>query len=286
MAEAVASGRSVRSIVRELNEEGITPPHAAEWTATGLSQLLLKPTYIGQRVYDGKVLGAASWEPILDEVTYYACVKILTDPARRTQRTSTVRYLLSGIALCGRCPRSERRPMRPATSSRSWSYVCVHCHACSIRVGMLDDHVQAAVLAVLESPAFAAALVADAGDDRVREALALAQELERQLAEARQLAVTVVDGRMGLSAASLAGLEAQLQPQIDAARERARDDSVPPLLYDLTGPDAREVWEKLDLAQRRTVLRAVVRPWVNPAGKGVRSIRPGRVELDWLRGRA
>jgi hypothetical protein len=135
----------------------------------------------------------------------------------------------------------------------------------------------------MERPEFAAALSGAGGDAEVARELAQAQELEGQLRQARELSVKIVDGRLALSAASLARMEMELLPLIEAARDRARDRSVPAVVHRLAGPGARERWDGLDLAQKRAVLRGVVRPWLGPAGRGVRSIRPGRIRFEWLR---
>ena len=283
-SERVAAGESLREVARDFNRRGVTPPSSSEWVPEKVRSMILKPSNIGERQHQGEVVGQAQWDGIVDEATYYACVQLLEDPARRTQRSTAIKHLLSGLPLCGLCPKEVNAVLRPVahTPDGAKVYSCRRCFGVSIRVPMLDDYVQAAFLAHVERPEFAEALSVDGGDEQMQRAVALAQELERQLAEARKLAVTIKDGRMALSAVSLAGIEAQLLPQIDEAREQARSRTVPLLVSQIAGPGARDVWEGLDLGQRRVVLRAVVCVRVYPAGRGVRSIRPGRVQFEWL----
>lgn len=48
------------------------------------------------------MIGKAVWAPIVSEEDHARIVALLTDPARRTNRTAR-RYLLSGLCRCGKC---------------------------------------------------------------------------------------------------------------------------------------------------------------------------------------
>lgn len=285
IAERIASGKSTYSIAKDLNERGVPNPTGTRWNPASLPALVLRPSNIGKRQHQGAVLGDAVWDPIFeDPAVYYACAKILRDPSRRTQQDSAVKYLLSGIALCGPCL-PERRILRPQRVGARWSYTCTVCFRASIRTPVFDDVVTATVLAYVERPEFAAAVSypADIGGG-MSAALAQVAAYEQQLAEARVLATQLgMDGRFKLSPLSLAAMESQLLPLIESARSRAQDASVPVVLRDLAGPRAREVWESYDLLQRRAAIRSVVRVSLNRAGKGTKVVRPERFTWDWLR---
>lgn len=280
IARRAASGQSLYKIAADLNDRGVPGPTGGVWNHDILPDLIRKPTYIGKRQHQGRVIGDALWEPILDEETYYACVKLFADPARLTAKGNAVRYLLSGIARCSQCKGIHR--VQPAYGRLK--YICVSCFKTSIGQEILDDIVILAVLEHVERPEFVDALTQAGADDASKAALAEAQALEAQLAEARELAGKWQDGRVVLSVASLAQLEARLLPQIEAARSRAQSVSVPSVLREIAGPRAREYWAAMqgDLVWQRAVVKSVVVPWLNPAGKGVRSIRPGRYDLEWL----
>ena len=280
IAKRAAAGHSIKSIARDLNERGIPGPTGGRWNHDIMPDLVTKPTYIGKRQHQGIVIGDAEWDPILDEETYYACVRLFSDPARRTTNNHAVRHLLSGISRCSQCKGIHR--VQPAYGKLK--YTCVTCFKTSIQVVPLDAIVTLAVLEHVERPEFVEALARPAEDGGTRAALVEAQALEVQLAEARELAGRWVNGRLALSVASLASLEQELLPRIEAARGRAVSASVPGVLRELAGPGARERWALMgeDLVWRRAVVKAVVVPWVNPAGSGVRTIRPGRYELEWL----
>jgi site-specific DNA recombinase len=280
IAQRAAAGQSLYGITRDLNERGVPGPTGRPWSPEVLPDMLVKPTYIGKRQHQGSVIGDAEWEPILDEETYYACVRLFADPARLTANGNSVKYLLSGIARCSQCKGIHR--VQPAQGRLK--YTCVTCFKTSIGLEVLDRLVVEAVLEHVGTEEFAAVLTADPDTDGTRAALAQAQALEAQLAEARELAGRWVNGRLALSVASLASLEQELLPRIEDARSRAQSASVPKALREIAGPGARGAWKRIgdDLVWKRTILRAVVVPWVNPAGKGVRTVKPGRVVLDWL----
>jgi hypothetical protein len=92
---------------------------------------------------------------------------------------------------------------------------------------------------------------------------------------------------MVLSIDSLTGLEGELTPQIDRAREESRSLHVPALLRDLLGKpraDVDRAWnEVLTLPQRRMILRLVVTIRLYKASsRGVRGIEPGRIRLSYF----
>lgn len=280
IAKRAAGGESLHRIAQSLNDRGVPGPTGRPWTPAILPELITKATYIGKRRHQGIVIGDAEWEPILDEETYFACVTLFSDPGRRTAKSHAVRHLLSGLARCSVCRGIARvRPQRGVPK-----YVCAGCSSTSIGERVLDDIVTLGVLEHVERPEFVEALTQTDADDASRAALAEAQALEAQLAEARELAGKWENGRVALSAASLAKLEQRLEPMIADARSRAQSVSVPHVLREIAGPRAREFWAAMesDLVWQRAVVRAVVVPWLNPAGKGVRTIRPGRYELEWL----
>ena len=108
--------------------------------------------------------------------------------------------------------------------------------------------------------------------------------LETQLADARTLASTVVDGRLGLSAVSLAALEGRLAPMIAAARSELEVVAVPVDLQGVVGPGARDRWVQLDLLQKRALIRSLrMKITVYPAGRGTRIITPERYKIEFPR---
>jgi len=289
-AARVLAGESMYSIAKDLNARAVPAPHAKEWSQLAVRGLLLRLSNVGKRQHHQTMVDA-TWEPILDEVTYYGLRRVLTADGRRVNRDSDVTHLLSALVLCGVCaatraPGSEEpvRVLRPTRSAAGWSYTCRKCYRVSMREPALDALVTMAVFKRVEQPGFAASLAPADGGDAVRAALADAAAMEDQLAQARVLAATVRDGRMALPVGEFMALQAHLTPLIEAARERARDATVPVVLRRLAGPGARTVWrDEFDMRQRRAAIRGLVRVTLFPGGKGMRAVTPQRYEFDWLR---
>lgn len=275
----VSARQSAYSIAHDLNKRGIPTPfrNARGWDIIQVVRTASNPAYIGMRVHQGKVIGKASWEPLLkdqDVTAWWKAAAIIADPTRKTHRDNAIKHLLSGLAFCGADGCGEYLRMRHPR--KAFTYTCVAGFHVAMAEHLLDDYVEAAVLERLEKPDAADVFLAAHEDDAVREALVEVAEKQARLEEARALATK---GRLSL--ASLATMESAWIPEIEAARARARRASIPPVLERLVGPRAREVWADLLVPERRQALRAIVTVTVNPTVKGSRSIRPGRVTLDW-----
>lgn len=273
-AKRVIAGETTYKIAKDFTTRSIPPPRGAKrgWVPYTINQIVLNPAVIGKRVHKNEVVGDAVWDEILDEITYYACRRILTDPARQSQRDSTVKYLLTGIAT-GPCGGVLRRRRNRAHQC----YTCVVDFCTSIEIAKADDYVEAAVLEYVSQPEFASLLQVTDDEDDIREALAIVNELESELAEARKLV-----GKRKLSVASLAAVEEELLPQIEAAKQRMQPKSPPQVLLDLAGSDARGKWAAMDINQKRAALRALGSIRVNRARvRGVRTIEPGRIQMPW-----
>lgn len=100
-----AAGETGYSIVQWLNgEPGARHPGGRPWEIDRLNVVLRNPAYIGRRIFQGKDVGEGTWKPIIEDTeVFYQVQRILSNPARRTQRDSRATYLLSFVALCGEC---------------------------------------------------------------------------------------------------------------------------------------------------------------------------------------
>lgn len=103
-ADRIIAGIPMAHIIKEWNERGITTTAGNPWRTGGSSfrDMITHPRYIGKRVFKGEIMGKATWPAILDEETHNALVATIAGRNRRT-RTSTQRYLLSGIIRCSVC---------------------------------------------------------------------------------------------------------------------------------------------------------------------------------------
>lgn len=278
--DRVAAGETEFAIVRDLRTRGLRLPGIA-WEQHHLFGMLRNRSYIGRRIHQGKDVGPGTWPPLVELETFNAVQRILSNPGRVSTKERAIKHLLSGIARCGEC--SNAPHLRVAKNRTYLSYNCGNFDT-SMREDKLDAYVEEAVVTWLESKAAVAAFRSTDQEKRAAAARDELQQLEDQLDDARKAATTFEGGKPKLSIASLAAIEGQLEPLIEAARLKTEETSAPPLLRGLVGqPDIDQRWEGLAIEQRRMVLRTVVNIRLHKAGvKGRRTIEPGRIGLTFV----
>lgn len=156
---AVLNGKSSYRIAQEWNQAGIAMPSSSgQWEGRRVTQLLRNPIYAGMSVYRGEVVGKGTWQPIVDEGTFYAVQGIVTDPKRRVG--GAPRYsLLSGLLRCARCgnPMNRWRGTRPSGTT----FDRYRCNGCQFMV----DRRWAEDIAVKDHFDFLATAAAEVQDD-------------------------------------------------------------------------------------------------------------------------
>lgn len=274
-ARRVLGGETTYAVAQDFNHRRIpTPGTEQRWLQTTVRRLLINPTYVGKRTFQGKVIGDAVWPPILDEVTHMRLVALLTDPKRLSTREATVKHLMSGVALCGVCD----GPVCVQKNRGSLSYICKWGFHVARRTTFLDRYVTGRVIARLARPDAARYLGEDPAAD-VAEAL---EELAALRARHDALAEAAATGEM--TPALLAKSEARLLPQIEKAQARASRLSAVPVLTGLAGrPDAGEVWTGLSVAKQRAVIQALCEVRILRTRQGARALDPRSVQLTWRR---
>lgn len=278
--ERIAAGETEYSIVQRLRRNGERLP-GIKWDLYHLRTMLRNPGYAGQRVFQGEIIGKATWPAIVPQALFDQVQQIVGDPARLTTKDWSVKHLLSGIARCGEC--GEHPHLRTVKTRRgARAYQCSQGYHTMMRTELLEAYVEDALLDWLRSRG-ADAFRTDEQQVRAAKARLRLKALEGQLEDARAKAVTFDEetGEPGLSVATLATLEAALLPQIRKARAATEVVEAPPLLKGLLGAeDVEERWDALAIEQQRIVVRACVNVRLNRArARGVRSIEPGRVTL-------
>jgi len=279
----IDSGKSVRSLLLWMNA---TPeaarPDGAAWSFSTIRALLTNRAYLGERAHQGSYT-KATWDPILGLETpqgramFNRVSAKMTDPNRRTNRGTEVSHLLTYLALCGECGDHAMLCAQSRPDRVHVNLACEPLRHISMAEPVMNAFVEEALLAwFADKPVARAALFPTA--ENVTEKVDVAQRLvsayEEQLAEARMLARTVnpATGRMRLSATSLADLEEQVQPLLEAERKKLRDiTGVSPLVAQmLESQDPEAMWNGrpatdtepelpgLTLEQKREIIRKVV----------------------------
>jgi site-specific DNA recombinase len=271
-ARRVLAGETPYAVAQDFDRRGIPTPRGGRgWDLTQVKRLCVNRGYAGKRVHQGRVVGDASWPPLLDEATHLALAAKLSDPRRRTQRDSAVKHLLSGIAVCGVCGGRVR-----VQKNRGYlSYLCVDGFHVSRREDYVDAVVEGVTVARLQRPD-ALDLLTTGGDSAVAAALAEMRELRARLDGFYDEAAA---GK--LTPAGLSRIETGLLADIEAAERRAQRATFPAVVADTAGPDAEARWARLTLPQRREVINTLMTVRILPAGRGARTFRPGDVQIVW-----
>lgn len=128
-AVAVLAGDSLTSIIGRLNTEAILAPSQGTWSITIMRSLLLRERNACRRVHQGQVVGVGDWDRVFDDDIHTRLVAIMGDPARRTNRSNAIKYLLSGIVTCG-CAEDHYGCSRTAhVGQRATSATTAHTYA-------------------------------------------------------------------------------------------------------------------------------------------------------------
>lgn len=118
----VAAGESTTSICNEWNSKGYLTSAGNPWRRRTLQDMIKRPAYAGLSAYKGKVVGKTEHAAIVDEALWQAAQDMMDSRTAKYQgnpgRNSRV-WLLSGIAVCGRC----HSPMF-GSSSKGGVYRC------------------------------------------------------------------------------------------------------------------------------------------------------------------
>lgn len=271
----------------DLRRRGIPSAHGSWIDATQITRILTNPGYIGQRVHRGKVVGPASWEPLVDEALW-ARVQTRLKSAPVGRRPDGYRHLLTSIARCGR-PAGDGICGETMTSLKAGrgDYRTLACPTGHLarREDIVDEYVTAVVLTRLAQPDVFAqldALNADHGDSRMQAAL---DELEVLRARKREAADAYAEGRIDLTTSTQVG--ARLDPQVAAADRRAREwAGLPDVVGMVAGTDAEDRWSTLSVVQRRAVVTALIDVVILPVGKGKRVFNPAAIRITWRAGLA
>ena len=223
-AEAAPLRDAARRVIDEAAARpGVSPSMAkiaAEWTEAKvggrkwdgeyLARMLRNPLYAGWRVHRaGSPNGRASsrdpgkrypgqWEAILTQADHDDVVRILTDPGRRTNSDTKLKYALSGLGVCQLCGTAMR--VAPHPNGRAKALRCPpKPYGCG-RICQMMEPIEDYVVAV------------------VTELLELGGEWDASLAAAREQGgqeparerVKAIDGERAGIAVKLAGLDSLL----------------------------------------------------------------------------
>ncbi|WP_280307015.1 recombinase family protein [Nocardia neocaledoniensis] len=297
MYEQIVAGVSLRQIVKDLNTRGVsTATGRGLWTSQAARNILMRHRNAGRAVHNGQVMGKAEWPALVSEDTWQAAVSVLSNPARRTSpKDLGLRWLGSGLYICGVCNRAELRSAvsrnRPTYRCKAWD--TTGANHVSRDAEHLDALVEETVVARLELPDAIAQLTAgDKSGGHDIAALRLEQTALRQRLDsmAKMFAAGTIDESQLVSGTGdLKAKIAEIDTTLAAAGMRSPLD-------ELRGKDnIRAAWfgteadrsDGLSLGSRRAIVDMLLTVTVLPARRGRpaagRSFHTEYVRLEWKR---
>lgn len=270
--DTVLAGGSIRAVVADLRERGVTTTTGGRWQPTELRRLLGNPRYAAQRVHRGQIITKGSWPAVVELDKWHALQGILADPARH-RAGPPERYLLSGVARCAACGGRIYGAREP----RGRTYLCESRRHVVRRAEPVDTMIKSLVLGRLLEPD-ARSLFARP-DSRVE-----VQALRNAAAELRQLldglALAFAEGEIDRE--QLRTGTTRLRTRLDAVNEELADEAVTPVVADLLrSEDVHAAWEALDLDRQRAVIATLMTVSLHSPGRGARNFDPATVEINW-----
>ncbi|MFG3656744.1 recombinase family protein [Streptomyces sp. NPDC047706] len=262
------------SIARAWRDKGIRSHSGGFFDDSKIKRMLMNPRICGYRMHRGELFldeqgapVAGDWEPVITPQEWYLLMeKIRKESEGRAARDYATKYLLSGIARCGRCGTKMRAfpSYRKSKTSSQFRYACPGkndggCGGVARAGEPVDRLVRNAVF--ISSDKALATVPERAPAWTKEEDLA---SLERDMAEFKQAWQA-----KRLSAARYIALTEDLEKQIaDLQRERAVHRAEAATIA--AGPiDIRERWEELTIEQQRAavlkVFRAII---IKPSSNG------------------
>jgi site-specific DNA recombinase len=277
--ERLDRGETPLDIARDFQARDV-PLIASPWLPLVIKDFASDVRYLGARTHHGDVTKEEAWPRIVKKSTYLHCQAVIK--ARQVRPTNSrpgkAKYWLTYIMVCDVC----ESPIEYMNHGKG--QIRYGCRApgrdgkkgyhASAPIGPVDEYVRGELFAWLSSPAFIEAFTR--GDEEVTREIQEA-EAEVKLLGERLEGFYKRAAKGKLSQRGIEAIEAELQPQIDEAKERAQSLRTPSVVRDLVGAKPGEVtaaWEKLSVAQRRLIAESLLRVRLRPQGRGRRNRPP------------
>lgn len=280
LADRLLAGEPLVSLTLWLQEKGIHTVMGKEWRTPTLRNLLMSPRIAGLREHQGQVIGKAVWPAIISEEDHARIEALLTDPARRTNRTAR-RYLLSGLCRCGKCGTK----MVTGQSRGRRRYLCrkgADFGGCGgIMISAAMEHLVAeAVLYRLDTSELAAAI--EGGQRADETTAALSESIAADAAQLDELAALYAD--RAITAPEWLAARKPIEARLTATRRRQAHHAGSTVIAGHIGNGSalRQKWPEMPLGRQAAIVRALVdHITVGPGTMGARRVDPARVEVHW-----
>ena len=263
---------SLKAILREIHENGISSASGGEWNGRTLKQVLTKPAVAGLAAYKGQ-LKTAPWPAILEKDIWERLRDKLSGPLADTSRGNEPKWLLSGIAKCGVCQDGTTvRATGSGTLRGKTGYQCQKIAHLFRNIKNTDAYVEQIIIRHL----------AEHGRDVLRPPVRQGIDTSELRKEARKLRERKAsqlrmhaDGHIEDS-----DLEASLRyikDRLAVIDSQLAACDAPDPLADFRDKPAETVWASLPLARKRAVVRLLADITILPTGRRGRGFDPDSV---------
>lgn len=283
-ATTLLAGGSMGSVVKDWNGRGFTTSTGRRWTYTSLKQVLSRSRNAGLVTYNGEIVGKSLWPPLLTEDTWRALVNLFADPGRRRSQSNRARWLLAGIAVCGKdgCAAPLRSATVVSNAAKGTNRTVYRCTASGSghvarSAKPLDDMVREIMARRLARKDVAALLVSDADRPDAEGLRTEAVALRLRLGEAADL---FSDGK--ITAAQLAKITARAQERLADVESALASSARGSVLAGIVGAaDPVKAWKRATIERQRAIVRELLDVTVLPSGKRGNGFDPELVQIEW-----
>ncbi|OBA63188.1 hypothetical protein A5647_04970 [Mycobacterium sp. 1100029.7] len=281
----VLAGHSINGIAKAWNAEGFTSARGKAWTQQGVRAVLLNPKNAGLISLHGEIVTddngqpiKADWPAIVKPEIFESVRALLTNPDRTVSRSTTGRkYLLSGLAVCGKCGAKVTSSMPPAHRNQGPRYQCKKCYGVAKRMDAVDDYVLNVVAERLSRD--------DAVDLLTRKDRPDLPELHARAnaLRAKQDGMAAAHSRDEVTLSQLVTFNRSVDAQLAEIDSQMLDASRARVLDGVIAGNAAEVRKRLDalpLDRQRAVIDLLLTVAIMP-GRGRGPLRPELLPIAW-----
>lgn len=266
------AGGSFGSIAAEWNADGLTTTLGNRWKGPAISRLLRNPKYAGFSAHNKVVVGKGQWPAIVSEEVWRTAQAVMSVLAEKHPGGYTRKYLLSGIALCGRC---GGKLSGSVSNAGVVAYKCQSCNRLSRNRQALDGYIVDLVVGRLSRP--------DASDLVVDRSLPNLDRLQSEAANFQKrmegLTVQFVEG--AISDAQLKAGTNRLRELQEANDAAMRDATKAQVFTGIIGSsDVQAAFDGEPLDRQRAIVFELMRITVLPSRRG-RVFDPESVRVEW-----
>ncbi|WP_291794022.1 recombinase family protein [Brevibacterium sp.] len=268
-------GVSLRQLARDLEAAGIKTTRGRTYSPRSVKLLLENPRYAGlvPRHETGETY-PGSFPAIVPREQWEAVQQKLTNPSRRSSPGNSPRWLLSGIAKCGRCGKRELRVGNGHAGAPRY-----RCGNHLARMAEpIDAYLSGILVRVLSRPDISAQIWGEREDGVDHEALSA----ERVTVQSRLdgLAGLYADGILdGASVTKESNRLRERIAEIDEALDVGSGSS--PLGLVIGREDVQATWDALDVERKRMIVRALTDVTILPSRSGMKGFDPDLIQIDW-----